>query len=67
MTKGERWLNQIYEEIYKLKPPLLAGCRGVMAQPFLKEIGFSQFRREFVSQLGFPSEVVRGVKGNGSC
>ena len=65
MTKGERWLNQIYEEIYKLKPPLLAGCRGVMAQPFLKEIGFSQFRREFVSQLGFPSEVVRGVKGNG--
>jgi ubiquinone/menaquinone biosynthesis C-methylase UbiE len=67
MTKGERWLNQIYEEIYKLKPPLLAGCRGVMAQPFLKEIGFSQFRREFVSQLGFPSEVVRGVKGNGLC
>ena len=67
MTKGERWLNQICEEIYKLKPPLLAGCRGVLAQPFLKEIGFSQFRREFVSQLGFPSEVVRGVKGNGSC
>ena len=32
-----------------------------------EEIGFSQFRREFVSQLGFPSEVVRGVKGNGSC
>jgi ubiquinone/menaquinone biosynthesis C-methylase UbiE len=67
MTKGERWLNQICEEIYKLKPPLLAGCRGVMAQLFLKEIGFNQFRREFVSQLGFPSEVVRGVKGNGSC
>ena len=67
MTKGEKWLNQIYEEVYKLKPPLLAGCRGVMARPFLKEIRFSQFRREFVSQLGFPSEVVRGVKGNGSC
>lgn len=66
ITKGEKWLNQIYEEVYKLKPPLLAGCRGVMAQPFLKEIGFSQFRREFVSQLGFPSEVVQGVKGNGS-
>jgi ubiquinone/menaquinone biosynthesis C-methylase UbiE len=66
MTKGEKWVNQIYEEIYKLKPPLLAGCRGVMAQPFLKEIGFNQFRREFVSQLGFPSEVVRGVKENGS-
>jgi ubiquinone/menaquinone biosynthesis C-methylase UbiE len=62
MTKGERWVNQIYEEIYKLKLPLLAGCRGVMAQPFLEEIGFKKFQREFVSQLGFPSEVVRGIK-----
>jgi ubiquinone/menaquinone biosynthesis C-methylase UbiE len=61
MTKGERWVNQIYEEIYKLKPPLLAGCRGVMAQPFLEEIGFKKFQREFVSQLGFPSEVLRGI------
>ena len=62
MTKGERWLNQIYEEIYKLKPPLLAGCRGVLVQPFLEEIGFKEIQREFVSQLGFPSEVVRGIK-----
>jgi len=64
MTKGEKWVNQIYEEIYKLKPPLLAGCRGVMAQPFLEEIGFKEFLREFVSRFGFPSEVVRGVKSN---
>lgn len=64
MTKGERWLNQIYEGIYKLKPPLLAGCRGVMAQPFLEKIGFGESYREFVSQLGFPSEVVRAVKRN---
>jgi ubiquinone/menaquinone biosynthesis C-methylase UbiE len=62
MTKGERRLNQIYEELYKLKLPLLAGCRGVVAQPFLQEIGFKEFRREFVSQLGFPSEVVKGLK-----
>lgn len=65
MTKGEKRFNQIYEEIYKLKLPLLAGCRGVMAQPFLKKIGFEDFHREFVSQFGFPSEVVRGVKRNG--
>ena len=65
MTKGEKWLNKIYEEIYKLKPPLLAGCRGVMAQPFLEDIGFKEFKREFVSQFGFPSEVVRGVKRDG--
>jgi ubiquinone/menaquinone biosynthesis C-methylase UbiE len=65
MTKGERRLNRIYEEIYKLKPPLLAGCRGVMSQPFLEKIGFKEFHREFVSQLGFPSEIVRGIKRNG--
>jgi ubiquinone/menaquinone biosynthesis C-methylase UbiE len=63
MTKGEKWVNQIYEEIYKLKPPLLAGCRGIMVQPFLEEIGFKEFQREFVSQLGFPSEIIRGFKG----
>ena len=62
MTKGEKWLNQIYEEIYKLKPPLLAGCRGVRIQPFLEQIEFKEIRREFVSQFGFPSEIVRGLK-----
>jgi hypothetical protein len=45
-----------------MKPPLLAGCRGVLAQPFLQETGFKNFRREFVSQFGFPSEVIKGVK-----
>ena len=64
MTKGERWLNQIYEGIYKLRPPLFAGCRGVVSRPFLEKIGFREFHREFVSQLGFPSEVVRAVKKN---
>ena len=65
MTQGETWLNQIYKEIYKLKPPLVAGCRGVRIQPFLTAIGFKEIEREFVSQLGFPSEVVRAVKENG--
>ena len=65
MTKGEKPLNHIYEGIYRLKPPLLAGCRGVLAEPFLQKTGFGELKREFVSQLGFPSEVVRGVKGNG--
>ncbi len=62
MTKGEKWVNRIYVKIYKMKPPLLAGCRGLLAQPFLAEVGFKDFHREFVSQMGFPSEVIRGVK-----
>ena len=65
MTKGEKWLNQIYEEIYKLKPPLLAGCRGIRVKSFLEATGFGEIQRTFVSQLGFPSEVVRAVKLNG--
>jgi hypothetical protein len=36
-----------------------------MAEPFLKQIGFREVHREFVSQLGFPPEVVRGIKKNG--
>lgn len=65
MTKGEKFINKIYEEIYKLKLPLIAGCRGVMAQPFLKKVGFQIFKREFVSQIGFPSEIVMSVKRDG--
>jgi ubiquinone/menaquinone biosynthesis C-methylase UbiE len=64
MTKGEKWVNEIYEEIYKLKPPLLAGCRGILVQPFLEKISFKEIKREFVSQLGFPSEVVLGINKN---
>jgi ubiquinone/menaquinone biosynthesis C-methylase UbiE len=62
MTKAEKKVNEIYEQIYKLKPPLLAGCRGVHAVPFLEKAGFEKLQRKFVSQLGFPSEVVQGVK-----
>jgi hypothetical protein len=66
MTRGKRWLNQIYKGTYRLRPPLIAERRCIMAQAFLKQIGFRGFHRELVSQLGFPSEVVRGAKINGS-
>lgn len=62
MTKGGNRINRIYEGIYKLKPPLLAGCRGILAQPYLERIGFNDFNREFISQCGFPSEIIMGLK-----
>lgn len=65
MTKGKSPVNQIYEGIYRLRPPLLAGCRGVFVAPFLETLNFRQIRREFVSQLGFPSEVVSALKQDG--
>jgi ubiquinone/menaquinone biosynthesis C-methylase UbiE len=61
-TKGEKWMTQIYEELYKLRLPIIAGSRGVCAQPFLEQMGFTEIHRECVSQFGFPSEVVRGFK-----
>ncbi len=52
----------------RLRVPLLSGCRGVMAESFLKQIGFREFHEEFVSQLRFPSEAVQGIKIDGlSC
>jgi ubiquinone/menaquinone biosynthesis C-methylase UbiE len=62
MTKSESWFNQVYEMVYKLKPPLLAGSRGVLIRPFLEKKHFVNISREFISQLGFPSEVVCGTK-----
>jgi ubiquinone/menaquinone biosynthesis C-methylase UbiE len=61
-TNGEKWVNRIYEQLYKLRPPIVAGSRGVRAQPFLKEAGFNEIQRVYTSQFGFPSEVVRGYK-----
>jgi ubiquinone/menaquinone biosynthesis C-methylase UbiE len=61
MTKGERWYNGIWERIYRLNPALLGGCRGVSILPQLEACGFGQMRREYMSQLTFPSEVVCGV------
>lgn len=58
MTKGERWYNGIWERIYRVNPALLGGCRGVLLAPQLIACGFLQVKREYVSQLTFPSEIV---------
>ena len=62
MTKGSRWFNAVWEWLYKIRPLLLGGCRGIELKPYLEEAGFEQIRREYVSQMLFPSEVIYGVK-----
>jgi ubiquinone/menaquinone biosynthesis C-methylase UbiE len=62
MTRGEKWINAFYQFVYRMRLPLLAGCRGVLARPFLEEVGLKDLHREFISQTGFPSEVIRGIK-----
>lgn len=58
MTKGERRYNGIWERIYRINPALLGGCRGVSLMEYLDESGFTALRRQYVSQMTFPSEVV---------
>jgi ubiquinone/menaquinone biosynthesis C-methylase UbiE len=62
MTKGSRWFNAVWEWLYKIRPSLLGGCRGIEIKPYLEEVGFEKIRREYLSQMLFPSEVIYGVK-----
>jgi ubiquinone/menaquinone biosynthesis C-methylase UbiE len=61
MTTPRRWYESGWALLYRLWPPLLGGCRGVRVAPFFEKAGFQRVRRRHVSQLTFPSEVVRGV------
>ena len=61
MTKGERWYNGVWERIYRINPALLGGCRGVSLLPQIEACGFRQTKREYMSQLTFPSEIVCGL------
>lgn len=58
MTKGERFYEKLYEEIYRINPSQLGGCRGVLLAEPLAKAGFKNIRREMLSQLGFPSEII---------
>ena len=63
MTKGERFYQRFWELIYRINPSWLGGCRGVLLTEALKQNGFQIIRRETVSQLGFPSEVITATCG----
>ncbi len=58
MTSAARWWQRVWSVLYRINPSWLGGCRGVELSPFLVEAGFDVLRRERVSQMSFPSEVV---------
>ena len=62
MTKPEHWYNSVWEMVYRMNPAWVGGCRGVFLSPYLESVGFVDVRREFISQMTFPSEVVYGSK-----
>jgi len=62
MAKGERWYNFIWEIVYRISPALFGGCRGIYLLPYVESMGFKEVKREFISQMTFPSEVIYGIK-----
>lgn len=58
MTNPEAAHQRLWTWLYRINPALLGGCRGVTLVPWLEKAGFTHIRRQFVSQLSFPSEVV---------
>ncbi len=62
MTEGAAWYNGFWENLYRIHPRLLGGCRGVTMAPFFRKAGFDRVEREYISQRTFPSEVVRGIR-----
>jgi ubiquinone/menaquinone biosynthesis C-methylase UbiE len=62
MTQGEKFYQRFWESVYRINPRWLGGCRGVLLSSVLHQVGFQNVRREFVSQLGFPSEIIAAQK-----
>jgi len=62
MTKGERRQHRLWDALYARGINLTANCRGVLAAPVLDELGFTDVRREYMAQAGFPTEVVTARK-----
>ncbi len=51
-------LASAYRSLYRRAPRLLGGCRPVALAAFVEEAGFRVERREVVTQLGVPSELI---------
>ncbi len=62
MARGRRPHERLYEAIYRLRPSLLGGCRGVGLGPHLEAAGFRVTHEERLSQLGFPTEILVAMR-----
>ena len=62
MTKGERRRHRIWDWAYERGFVVTANCRGVLAAPVLRELGFTGISREYLSQMLFPTEIVTAQK-----
>jgi ubiquinone/menaquinone biosynthesis C-methylase UbiE len=65
LTKGSKWYDNmtLYEWIYKHNPTLLGGCRPVVLEPYLQQIGFQKIEGHFV-HAGYlmPTKILSASK-----
>ena len=62
MTKSEGFGASLYENLYRLSPRLMGGCRGVQLKELLTRHGFRIKVREYIQQMLFPSEIIIAFK-----
>ena len=63
VTPAERRRHRIPELVYGIPLPLTSNCRGIRVAPLLHQLGFVDITRDYVSQIGLPSEVVCATRG----
>ncbi|HEY5646494.1 MAG TPA: hypothetical protein VIS76_11155 [Pseudomonadales bacterium] len=62
MTLGEKAGSGVCENLYRLSPGLMGGCRGVRMSQALEQHGFAVELREYHQQMLFPSKVILARK-----
>lgn len=58
MALPEHWSDGFWEWVYTISPKTMTGCRGVALSDALRANRFQDIQREYVSQFGFPSEII---------
>lgn len=61
MTPGKSWYSRIWDRIAR-NTDILAGCRPISLEEDIRQAGFITIHAEYVSQLTFPSMVIRAEK-----
>ena len=65
MSKGLKWWDnmKIYEWLYRIFPSLLGGCRPIITQPYLRELGFQILCSDFIHAGHLmPTEIILAQK-----
>lgn len=64
VTPAEQRRHRLPEVLYGSALPLTSNCRAIRTAPLMRQLGFTDITRRYVSQLGLPSEVVVATSGS---